>query len=320
MATVFACGFLLATFAWPLEQPPPRGPPDTTMTAEAVPLDRADPARRRVGGLVFLGGWRLASRDVRFGGISAMHVEDGHVLALSDAGSLFRFPVPESAGALPLHIARVRRGPGSGGQKGDRDGEAMAVAGGNVWIAWEGRNAIWRYRRSDWALGAAAEPSAMERWPSMRGPEAMARLADGRFLVLAEGPEGQDGTTPALLFLDDPALPARSIGLRYRPPRGYRPTDAALLPDGRLLVLNRRFRVLTGFSAMLTIVNPGRIHPGQVLDGEELAALSGSLTSDNMEALSITSEGGRAIVWIASDDNYIALLQRTLLLKFALAE
>ena len=44
------------------------------------------------------------------------------------------------------------------------------------------------------------------------------------------------------------------------------------------------------------------------------------LPVDNMEALSVTREGDRTIVWIASDDNFNPLLQRTLLMKFALAE
>ena len=40
---------------------------------------------------------------------------------------------------------------------------------------------------------------------------------------------------------------------------------------------------------------------------------------DNMEALSVTRERGRTILWIASDDNF-SPLQRTLLLKFALVD
>ena len=40
---------------------------------------------------------------------------------------------------------------------------------------------------------------------------------------------------------------------------------------------------------------------------------------DNMEALAVSREGGRTIVRIASDDNYLAL-QRTLLLEFELDE
>jgi len=322
IATVLASAFLLGTFAWPDETPPPPRAPDTVMHAEPVPLDRADLGQRRLGGLVFLEGWRLRSSDVRLGGISAMHVESGQVLALSDAGSLFRFPVPARAGALPLNISRVARGPGSGRRKGDRDGEAMAVSGDHVWVAWEGRNAVWRYRRSDWSAKAAAEPKAMERWPSMRGPEAIARLADGRFLIFGEGHLAADGTTPLLLFEGDPAEAAtRTLPLRYRPPAGYRPTDAAVLPDGRLLVLNRRFRLLSGFSAILSVADlPRRYRAGGVLEARELAAFSGSVTGDNLEALSVTRGDGRTIVWLASDDNYTPFLQWTLLLKFALAE
>lgn len=292
------------------------------MIAQAVPLDEAEPARRRLGGLLFLEGWHLSSRDVRLGGISAMHVEDGQVLALSDGGSLIRFPLPRRAGPLKLNIVRVPHGPGTGRRKGDRDGESMAVAGagGDIWVAWEGRNAIWRYRRSDWIVAAATAPRAMRRWQTQRGPEAMVRLPNGRFLVFAEGPRADDGTTAVLLFLGDPAVAAtRTLALRYRPPAGYRATDAAMLPDGRLLILNRRFRALSGFSVILRVADLRRLR-GNVIEGEELAAFAGSVTRDNYEALSVTREGARTIVWIASDDNYMPLLQRTLLMKFALAE
>jgi hypothetical protein len=322
IATILASAFLLATFAWPDATPPPPRPAQSAMVAEAVPLDRADPARRRLGGLLFLEGWRLRSEDVRLGGISAIHVEGGEVLALSDAGSLFRFPLPRRAGALPLNVSRVRQGPGSGRRKGDRDGESMAVSGQDVWVAWEGRNAVWRYRRSDWRAVSAAAPAAMKRWPSMRGPEAMARLPDGRFLIFGEGHIAADGTTPLLLFQGDPSEPStRTVPLRYRPPAGYRPTDAALLPDGRLLILNRRFRLLSGFSAILSVADlPRRYRAGTVLEARTLAAFSGAVTSDNLEAISVAREGDRTIVWLASDDNYTPLLQWTLLLKFALAD
>jgi hypothetical protein len=48
-----------------------------------------------------------------------------------------------------------------------------------------------------------------------------------------------------------------------------------------------------------------------------VAAFEGAVTRDNLEALSVTQEGGRTILWLASDDNYNPL-QRTLLMKFAL--
>jgi hypothetical protein len=315
---VLAGGFLLATFAWPVERPAPVGPRLAEMKAEPVVLDEADPDRRRLGALHFLEGWRLSSRDVRFGGVSAMHVEGGEVLALADTGSIFRFPVPRGAGALPLTIDRIPRGPGSGRRKSDRDAEALAVAEGRVWVAFETWNAVWRYRLPPWRFEAAAAPSALEELPFTHGPEAMVRLANGRFLIFGEGPSDESGTTPLLLFHGDPARPATGVTrLRYRPSPGFRATDAALLPDGRLLVLNRSFRLLRGWRAVLILADPRRLRGG-VLAGQEIAAFTGNVTVDNMEALSVTREGRRTIVWIASDDNFNPLLQRTLLMKFAL--
>ena len=65
----------------------------------AVALDEHDPARRRVGALVFLRGWELSSDDQSFGGLSAMQVEDGRVIAIGDAGTLFEFALPARPGA-----------------------------------------------------------------------------------------------------------------------------------------------------------------------------------------------------------------------------
>ena len=320
-AVTAAAGLLVASHAWPQEHPPVPQPPVAALAASPVQLDEGDPARRRIGSLLFLEGWRLQSRDVRFGGLSAMHVEDGEVIGLSDAGNLFRFRVPDRAGTAPVRIERVARGPGTGRWKGDRDVESLVVAGNRLWLAFEGRNSIWRYRRSDTAFEAAAAPRAMADWPTMRGAEAMLRLSDGRFLVFAEGPAAGDGTTPVLLFEGDPALSAtRAVPLRYRAPAGYRPTDAAALPDGRLIILNRDVNFVGSFSARVTLADAAVLRPGALIEGREIAALAGGVTVDNMEALSVTREEGRTILWIASDDNFTPILQQTLLLKFALLE
>lgn len=322
IAALLAILFLAGTFVPAVERPLATRPSETALGVEPVALDPDDPALRRLGALLFLEGWWLRSRDVRFGGLSALHVEGGAVVALSDAGNLFRFPLPgPGARALPLRIEPLLQGPGSGRRKADRDSEAMAIAGDHAWIAFEGANAVWRYSRQSGRAEAAARPAAMRRWPAMRGAEAMLRLQDGRFLLLAEGPVAPDGTTPALLFAGDPAEEgAPAEALRYRPPEGFRATDAAVLPDGRILVLNRRFFWSEGVSAALMSIDPRALRPGAVLEGREIARLAGDLTVDNMEALSVVREGGRTILWIASDDNLNPLFQRTLLMKFALAE
>ena len=305
---------LLTTFA-PLELFSEPVPPDrTTLQMTPVPLDERDPARRQVGRLHYLGGWSIRSNDPRFGGISAMHVERGEVTALSDAGSIIRFRL----GATEASIAPVAAGPGRSSEKGNRDAEAMAATKERIWIAFEGANQVWRYGRRSWRRLGSAVPPAMKRWSSNSGSEAMLRLEGGRFLIFAEG-TGRRGTSAALLFDGDPAEEGtKSTPLRYRPPAGYRITDAALLPDGGMLFLNRRFAIPAGFTAKLTLMTPQALGPGSVLAGGEIAHLEAPLAADNMEALSVTREEGRTIVWIASDDN-LNPIQRTLLLKFALA-
>jgi hypothetical protein len=314
MAVLLLAMALLATITRPDPPPPPPGPGNGVMLATPLPLDPTAPARADVGGLHFLGGWRLASRDGRFGGLSAMHIEAGEVTALSDVGMVIRFIVPPAgASRLPVRFDPVEAGPGSRRRKWNRDTEGLLIAGDTAWIAYEHHNMVWRYRRGDWTreLGHA-RPEAMRRWGGNRGPEALIRLADGRFLVFAEGRDDGAATSEAVLFDGDPSVPGTaSRTLAYPRPAGFRATDAALLPDGRFLVLNRRFRLFEGWSARLVVARLD----GDRLETREVAALMPPLAVDNMEALALTQEGGRTIVWLASDDNF-SPLQQTILLKF----
>ncbi|MBV8687487.1 MAG: esterase-like activity of phytase family protein [Alphaproteobacteria bacterium] len=302
---------LLATFA-PVADVPRAAPPAVSLVwAEPLPLDASAPSRVRLGPLRYLGGWRLSSNDGRFGGLSAMHVERGAVLAFSDAGWMIRFPVPEGRSPVKARIAPLAEGPGSADSKEERDIEGMWAEGDDVWLSFERSNALWRFRRPGFHAVSSARPPAMRRWPSNRGGEALVGLRGGRFLLFSEG-RGEGG--PALLFDGDPARPGTPArALTYTPPRGYRATDAGRLPDGRILVLNRRFAWLEGVTAKLALLR--RAGPGR-LDAEEIADFRAPIATDNLEALSVTQEGGRTIVWIASDDNYNPL-QRTLLMKFA---
>ena len=307
---------LLGTFA-PLglqRRDPP--PPVSWVRFEPVALDEEDPGARRLGGLVFLGGWALTGNDPRIGGISALRVEGGEALALSDAGWRIRLPMPPARAPARAEVAMIGEGPGPAEQKANRDVESLVVDGATLWIGYEQANSVWRYDRTSFAALASARPPAMRRWPADRGAEAMARLADGRFLVFDEG---RGGDSIALLFAGDPAVAGTpAVRLRYRPPAGYRLTDAALLPDGRLALLHRRVRLFEGFTAKLTIARlPAEPIAGALISGEEVAVFAGGVTRDNFEALSVGREGGRTILWLASDDNYNKL-QRTLLLKFAL--
>jgi hypothetical protein len=282
--------------------------------AQAVPLDPQSPQRRDLGPLRYLGGWSLSSGDRRFGAISALAAEPGGtLLALSDHAILFRF-APPGRGASTVAIHPLIEGPGGLTQKEQRDTEAMVLAGDRLWVAYENSNQIWRYGARDFGTVAKAAPAAMKNWAANRGAEAMVRLPDGRFLLISED-EDAAGTSAALLFMGDPSDPATAtLPLRIDPAPGQRVTDAALLPDGRLLLLTRGLSLGRLWTARLLLARlPARA--GELIATEEVAAFDPPLTRDNMEGLAVTQEGGRVIVWIASDDNLIPL-QRTLLLKF----
>ena len=310
---------ILATVTRPGPRPPPQGPGSALLAIAPVALDEGAPNRRRAGSLRFLGGWALSSGDERFGGISGMHVENGEIVAISDVGMLMRLPVPApgAGGAAPVRFDPLAEGPGPRTRKSNRDTEGLLVRGNRIWASFERHNMIWRYDRATLRAQSRARPAPMRRWGGNRGPEALLRLADGRFLVFSEGRDDGAPYSEAVLFAGDPSIPGTSAArLRYRRPPGFRATDAALLPDGRILILNRRFALFEGWSARLVAARIGR---GAIVAGPEIAALAAPLSVDNMEALAVTLEGGRTIVWIASDDNF-SPLQRTLLLKFELRE
>lgn len=292
------------------------------LQATAVPLDPDDPARVQVGELHYLGGWQLSSGERRFGGISSLLANHGSFVAIGDSGNIMRFRLDPKGRVSGQPVFELAQGPGTDSRKSKRDSESSTrdPATGQIWIGFEGANELWRYSPDLLRGEAHVKPPEMADWPPNTGPEALVRLRDGRFLVFSEEAELPNGANAGLLYAGDPTA-GNLVPLRfgYRAPPGYAVTDAAELPDGRLLILHRRFTLLDGVSAKLAIVDVRGIDAGRTIAGKEIATLAPPLTVDNMEGLAVEREQGRTIVWIASDDNFSAV-QRTLLLKFALED
>lgn len=301
--------------------PAPRLAASGRMTVRAVPLDSHDSARRRVGRLTYLGGIALASNDPAFGGFSSMQVAGDHFLLLSDGGTFIRFRMDRGWRIDHLQFGNLPAGPGTGWEKADRDSESMTVdpVTGETWVGFENYNAIWRYAPGFAHAEARARPRAMANWPYGGGPESLVRLRSGHFVTLSEtGRRPCRHAHAALWFERDPTIdPSSGFRFCYQPPRHYDPSDAVELPDGDLLVLNRRFQLPYDFTAILTIVPRAGIAPGKTVVGTPIAAFAAPLIHDNFEALAVTREGKDTIVWMASDDNQ-SVLERSLLLKFRL--
>ncbi|MBC9034764.1 esterase-like activity of phytase family protein [Sphingomonas sp. JC676] len=294
------------------------------MRTVRVPLDPSDPARTRLGALTYLGGARLVSRDRVFGGFSAMQVLGDRFTLLSDRGNIVQFRMGSDWRAREIRFADLPSGPGTGAFREDRDSESLTYdpVAGKFWVGFEQRNAIWRYDGNFLKGEGAARPPVMRDWSGSGGAESLVRLHDGRFMVISETtrPDGghRRGERVALIFARDPTDPAGPIAvLSYVPPKGYDPSDAAELPDGRLLVVNRRITLRDLFTAKLTVVDIRGAKAGTVLRGAEIATFAAPVQHDNFEALAITRESGTTILWIASDDNN-EWWQQSLLLKFRL--
>lgn len=307
---IVIAGLLPVWVRWPKPTEPASQPQVLSMTPLRLPA--AD-----LGELRALGAWRLQSPNSQFGSYSALvALDDGMLLAASDSGRRLRFTPPG------------RRGPGPKfdyfaapefGAKLTADIEALTrdPVTGRVWAAFEYGNRIERFGRA-FELEGSVRPVAMRRWRSNSGPEAMVRLADGRFVVLAEAnPRWFAADVPAVLFAGDPVDGAKAIAFRYRPPAGFRPVDMALLPSGKVLILLRE--VLWGvpprFAGKLVLAEPAAIRAGGTWRGEVIADLRAPLPSDNFEGLAVEpAPGGGVTLWLISDDNNVTF-QDTLLLK-----
>jgi hypothetical protein len=286
-----------------------------------LPLVSNAKAPARVGALKFLGAWEMQSRNSDFGGISALApLADGRFLALSDSGMMIAFVPPGGVSNGNSFIAPL---PGAFGRKiryKDRDSEALAIdpVTGRVWVSYEINPTIRRFPPSLSRIDGVARPAIIRHWDGNRAGEAFARLADGRFLLFSEGQDRADGSYDAVLFSGDPVEEnSRAVSFGYRPPNGFKATDAVQLPGGQLLVLNRRIGFPEGFSAKLTLLDPQAIRAGEAIKGRVIATLAAPMLVDNMEGIAITNEGGRMIVWMVSDNNF-NIWQRTLLMKFEL--
>lgn len=299
-------------------------PASLLVNVRPLPLDSGNPARSQVGSLRFLGAWALTSGHNDFGGISAMRITpDGGVLALNDSGTLMGFGVdrhPRRQFIAPLPVRAAERDWPN--WKWDSESLAYDPETDRHWVGFELIERICRYAPGFARVESCRSWPEMAAWPKTGGAEAMVRLPDGRFLVFSEfgyapGGSGND----VLLFAADPAEADTPppLHLRYRPPQGYRPTDALWLDKDRLVVLNRRVTFQEGFTGTLALVTLPPLRAGAELVAQDIARLAPPLLADNYEAVALSHESGRAILWVASDDNH-EFFQRTLLLKFALPD
>ncbi len=296
-----------------------------SLTAKPLPFNPEDKAQQHVGGLVWRGGLAIAADDPRFGGLSDLLLApDGNsVTAISDAGRWVTARLTyDGAG----NLAGVTGG-ASGSlrnskglllvAKREQDAEALArLDDGSLLVAFERDHRLLAFGRGGLTgvPKTIAAPSGLAGAGSNAGIEAMVALSGDRLLAFTEGQKAGAGYAVYLRETD-----GRWQALALQPKGLFVPTGAAQLPDGDILLLERRFTILGGLGARLSRIPLASIRPGALLEGREIAELRAPLTLDNFEGVAVHRlSDGTTRITLVSDDNF-SPLQRTLIVQFDLA-
>ncbi len=290
----------------------------------AISLHADKPDIQRVGPLLWRGGLRLDSPNRAFGGLSDMLLSaDGRMLwAVGDEGAWLAARLDYSDGRLsgvtPIGWSSLVGPDGRRPErKAARDAESLVrLADDRLLIGFEHEHRIWQYaaptNETPGRPRIFPSPPGLAAAPDNTGLEAMIALRDGRLLALSEnlaaGPHIRgwiwDGTAWSKLAFERAG--------------DFRPTGAALLPEGDVIVLERSFSPLAGLAIRLRRIATESIESGALLRGEELAEMRPPYQIDNFEGIAARRGArGETLIYLLSDDNF-NILQRTLLVMFEL--
>ncbi len=300
------------------------------VTTRPLIFDLFEPAETHFGELEWRGGIEIRSPNDDLGGISGLIIRGNgtSLLGISDVGSWLTADLTYRAGMLNglenVHMAPLLGAPGENLQgKHAADSEGLGLANnGDILVSFERYHRIARYDFDGAGAQARAAyiaiPEESENFSDNKGLEAVGQfpagsLLGGRILAVAERYLDDDGNHTGWLLGDgDP------VKLQFARVEDFDITAMTILPDGRLILLERAFSILLGPAMRLRLVEPAELRAGNVITGRELMRANSHETIDNMEGLANhVSEDGETILTLISDDNFRSF-QRTLMMQFAL--
>jgi hypothetical protein len=323
-------------------QPPPKSsaPDEYAVTApvsievRARPLpsfDTRDHQRVRFGSLEYRSGLVLTSGFRGFGGLSGIRLDakGERFISFSDKGSWFTGRIVYS-GREMTSLANVEATPMLGpdgrplASRGWFDTESIALDGSLVYIGIERVNQVVRF---DFSKGFTRSrgvvvpmPPAVKKLPFNKGLEALVFVPKGMPLagtLIAISERGLDAQGNLIAFLVGGPSPGQ---FSVRRTDNFDVSDAVLLPEGDLLILERKFSWLGGLGIRIRRIALKSLAPGAVVEGPSIFNADLGQEVDNMEGIEahVTAEGDTVLTMV-SDDNF-SMIQRTLLLQFTLVE
>jgi hypothetical protein len=323
-------------------RPPPKQPsPDELAVAAPVGIevnarpipsfDTRDRARTRFGALEYRSGLILTSSFRGFGGLSGWRLDakGEQFISMSDKGTWFTGRIVYQGRAM-TGLADVEAAPmlGADGRpitaRGWFDTEAIALDGSLIYIGLERANQILRFDFSKGGTRSRGEviavPPMLRKLPYNKGLESLVMVPKGLPLagtLIAISERGLDSDGNIIGFLIGGPRPG---DFAVRRSNNFDISDAVLLGSGDLLILERKFSLLTGVGIRIRRIALKSIDRGATLDGPSIFEADLGNEVDNMEGLDVhvTPEGDTVLTMI-SDDNF-SLIQRTLLLQFTLVD
>jgi hypothetical protein len=246
------------------------------------------------------GAWSVSSDDPRFGGVSALAVDQGALLAITDRGALMRFPKP-AAGMGRAIVRELPGGPRDGRFNAFRDAEAIVKdpIGRGWWIAFENVHELWLFDEPFRKALQRVELAAVGLRPNW-GIEGLA--GDGSDLLQF----AEDGRHVVRITTHRQQLePIEGSGEPL--------SDVAGLGSGRFIAIERRVTPL-GFAHALVLL---RKAPGEY--ATERRFRFGATPIDNFEAIAVDRSAGGTRLWLMTDDAFQRPF-RTLLVAIDLQE
>jgi hypothetical protein len=314
------------------EEVMPQGPVAIEVHARPIgSFDLRDRSQTMFGQLQFRSGLVLTSSFRGFGGLSAFRLDTKgeRFLSLSDKGSWFTgrivYSGKEMTGLADVEVAPIL-GPDGEPVTTRRwyDTESLARDGGTVYVGIERVNQILKFDFGRDGIRARGQPMALptnlRKLPNNKGLESLvvlpknAPLAGALLAISERGLDADGNIIGALIGGSKPGA------LAVHRTDNYDISDAGLLPNGDLLLLERKFSLVAGVGIRIRRVPIASVLPGALLDGPSIFDADLGHEIDNMEGIDthVTADGDTVITMI-SDDNF-SIIQRTLLLQFTLVE
>ncbi|MCM2475232.1 hypothetical protein HGO38_17265 [Rhizobium sp. CG5] len=297
-------------------------------SSRQIPVFRPGSESAVFGSFEYLGGIEISSSTALFGAWSSVRILPGgrDFIGVLDTGHWMTGRIERDAGGrlagladvaiVPMSDARGRLDQG----KASMDAESLAIRDGQAIVGFEQRHRVDVYAlpvmETGRPLRTLSLPFPVGRLRGNGGLETLAAspvsspLAGGLVTVSERSVDAKGDLYAGIL--DGPLKGAFKVARHDE----FDVTDGAFLPNGDLLLLERRFGLATGIGMRIRRIDAKVLKPGAVVDGKIVFEAGYSDQIDNMEGLDVvTLDGGEVRVIVVSDDNH-SILQRNVMLEF----